>query len=56
VTPAEPAVVKESNCPDCGRPWPSGPSCPACGLDIEDVAAAADFYVIAASRAALRRP
>lgn len=32
------------NCPDCKMPWPEGqPQCPGCQLDIEDVAAAADF-------------
>lgn len=30
-------------CPDCGEEWGGGPRCEHCGLDIEDLEAAAAF-------------
>jgi hypothetical protein len=32
------------NCPDCNHPWGDEPKCPTCGLDIDDLEAAAAFY------------
>ena len=31
-------------CPDCKLPWGIGPKCQVCGLDIEDLRAAANFF------------
>lgn len=30
-------------CPDCGLEWGAGPKCDNCGLDVEDLEAAAAF-------------
>lgn len=31
-------------CPDCKLEWGSGPRCQTCGLDVEDLEAAAAFF------------
>ena len=37
-------VPKPNACPDCGGKWDDRFGCQDCGLSMEDVAAAADFY------------
>jgi hypothetical protein len=31
-------------CPDCKSTWGYGPTCPGCGLQLEDLQAAEEFY------------
>lgn len=46
LSPLRDLGLVETECPDCGSPWPGfarREPCPGCGLSVDDVEEAADF-------------